>query len=306
MYDLDYNFLGYLFVMLNCLFTAFYLLSISLLSKKLNLNSFSLMFYNNIQSLPFVLLLCLYNNDFSFFLSFPKLFDFDFIICFIFQSMLAFFLNLSIYLCTNYNSPLSTSIVGHIKNIITTLFGYLFFKDFSYNFINVVGLSISLIASIYYSMIKYWESQSQNKTPISPPSDEKEPLSPSALSNSNQTAQPHSSPNPSLSNQHISPSYSFSSITPSPIYQRPISPSPDSVSLSIQSSISPPMHSVSPLSPFSFARSAPTISQPHSTTHSTPLSLPSFTTIPLSSNKEETDLEIGNIEVEERQSLVIK
>jgi len=162
-FDFDFNAMGYFLVTLNCIATAAYLLYIAQLGKSSGLNTFGLMWYNNAQSIPFVLALCWYNGDFAEVQSYPHLYDWDFMACFIFQSALAFLLNYSIFLCTQVNSALATSVTGQMKNIVTTAVGYFSFGDVTYNAYNVMGLFVGVVASSWYSLLKYWESEANKK-----------------------------------------------------------------------------------------------------------------------------------------------
>ncbi len=167
-YDFDFNGMGYILVAFNCMATAAYLLYIAQLGKSSGLNTFGLMWYNNAQSIPFVAFLCWYNGDFSEIASYTHLYEWDFLFCFLFQSALAFLLNYSIFLCTQVNSALATSVTGQMKNIITTMVGYFSFGDVTYNAMNVLGLFVGVFASSWYSLLKYYESEASKKTPILP------------------------------------------------------------------------------------------------------------------------------------------
>ena len=171
-YDFDFSFVGYILVALNCFFTAAYLLAIAKFGKQ-GLNTFGLMYYNNIQSLPLVVLLCWFNGDFDLLSTYKYRYDVGFWVCFLFQSGLAFLLNYSIFLCTNINSALATSVTGQIKNVATTAVGYFSFGDVTYNVWNVVGLAVGVVASTWYSWLKYVESE-KSKKPVLPLHNEKE------------------------------------------------------------------------------------------------------------------------------------
>lgn len=163
--DFDYSPIGYALVFANCAFTAMYLLYIAKLGKSSNMNTFGMMYVNNIQSLPLIIIICIVNGDFAAgeLPSYSYLFDYDFIACFLFQSGLAFLLNYSIFLCTNVNSALATSVTGQIKNIATTAVGYFSFGDVTYSVWNVIGLVLGVLSSVGYSGLKYVESEAKNK-----------------------------------------------------------------------------------------------------------------------------------------------
>eukprot|EP01006_Ploeotia_vitrea_P046860 TRINITY_DN67068_c2_g2_i3.p1 TRINITY_DN67068_c2_g2~~TRINITY_DN67068_c2_g2_i3.p1 ORF type:complete len:288 (+),score=119.76 TRINITY_DN67068_c2_g2_i3:60-923(+) len=137
-WDLSYNAIGYFLVALNCVFTSLYLIFITKFGKQ-GLNSFGLMYYNNILSWPLVFLICFFTGELSGVMEFKYLYSPKFLFCFTIQAGLAFFLNYAIFLCTSVNSALATSITGQVKNILTTFVGYFIFGDVKYSFLNVVG-----------------------------------------------------------------------------------------------------------------------------------------------------------------------
>jgi len=158
MYDFAFDALGYILVLVNCFLTAAYLLYISKFSKILD--TWALLYYCNLLSWPFVFVLCVITGDISNALAYPYINDTWFLICFAFQSGLAFILNYAIFLCTRVNSALATSVTGQVKNIMTTALGYFMFGDVKYHALNVVGLCVGVAGSAAYSWLK-WREESQ-------------------------------------------------------------------------------------------------------------------------------------------------
>eukprot|EP00824_Muranothrix_gubernata_P021286 TRINITY_DN450_c0_g2_i2.p1 TRINITY_DN450_c0_g2~~TRINITY_DN450_c0_g2_i2.p1 ORF type:complete len:163 (-),score=39.73 TRINITY_DN450_c0_g2_i2:391-879(-) len=130
---------------------------------KEELSSWGLLYYNTFLSLPFALIMFLASGEL------PRVLEYEFLWSPMFQAFLtfaasqAFLLNLSIFLCTSLNSSLTTSVTGQMKNILTTLLGFVWFGDVIYDQTNVMGMFISLLGSLYYAYVKYTESQAKKQ-----------------------------------------------------------------------------------------------------------------------------------------------
>ena len=70
---------------------------------------------------------------------------------FIIGALLGSVLNYSIFLCTQYNSALTTAVIGCLKNVATSYMGMLFFNDFTFNWMNFFGINISIMGSLYFT-----------------------------------------------------------------------------------------------------------------------------------------------------------
>lgn len=152
--DLSFNAIGYFLCALNCVVTALYLVFIAKVKNETNLDTFGLMFYNNVLSIPFVILVVL-GLEFEDVINYPYWTDPGFLLCFIMSSVQAFLLNYFIFLCSLINSPLTTSVTGQIKNIFTTGIGLFIFGDVQISFLLSVGLVLATLASVWYTHIKY-------------------------------------------------------------------------------------------------------------------------------------------------------
>lgn len=79
--------------------------------------------------------------------------DYSFLIMLLIASTMGSILNYSIFLCTAYNSPLTTAVVGTLKNVFCTYLGMIAFHDYAFTIVNFTGINISIVGSLYYTYI---------------------------------------------------------------------------------------------------------------------------------------------------------
>jgi solute carrier family 35 protein len=161
--DLTFDAWGYFLTTLNCLLTAIYLVWIAKKSEETKLDTFGLMFYNNILSLPFILIICVL-TEWDEIVSFESWFDWGFQFYFLGSSILAFLLNYFVFLTTTINSPLTTNITGQLKSLVSTLVGLFTFGGVTVTFSLALGLSVSTFGGLWYGWVKYSEKVNQIKS----------------------------------------------------------------------------------------------------------------------------------------------
>ncbi|EFA77914.1 hypothetical protein PPL_08555 [Heterostelium album PN500] len=152
--DVTFDFIGSIYILFNCFVTAGYLIYIAKKSKETGLNTFGLMFYCNIISIPATIVLTVITEGQGL-LQYENYSNLGFQFCFLMSSVQAFLLNYFIFLCSTYNSPLTTSITGQIKSILQTIIGLFMFGDVVLSLVLVYGLLLSTLASFWYTFIKY-------------------------------------------------------------------------------------------------------------------------------------------------------
>ncbi|EGB12255.1 hypothetical protein AURANDRAFT_19744 [Aureococcus anophagefferens] len=74
-------------------------------------------------------------------------------------------LQYAIFVCTQHNSALTTTVVGALKNVATTYVGMFLGGDYSYSYLNFGGITLSCLASLVYS----WAVIVGRRLPTAPP-----------------------------------------------------------------------------------------------------------------------------------------
>lgn len=131
------------------------------------IGSYGLMFYNNLFSLPVVLILLLTNErEMHALREFDRWRNKSLWLCLLLTSIFGFVLNYTYFLCTKLNSPLTTTVVGALKNVLTTYLGMILFPDYSFTFLSFTGATISVVGSLMYNYIEFvskYQTQKKEK-----------------------------------------------------------------------------------------------------------------------------------------------
>lgn len=162
--DLAFDVSGYFYVNANNLCSA---ANGVYLKKKLEgrkLGQYGLLYYNSLFMLFPLLLICYYSGDIDKVSGFTAWSDPWFLFSFLSSCLMGFLLMFSTLLCTKYNSALTTTVIGCLKNILVTYVGMYVGGDYVFSLTNFIGVNLSMVASLVYSYVTFVKSSNKSVT----------------------------------------------------------------------------------------------------------------------------------------------
>lgn len=161
MTDLAFVFEGYMWQLVNCLFTAFYSLYlrgvmdrvVPLTVKKSRLDEFSMVFYNSFLSLPLLLVLIWWRGELHAIATDPVLHNPSFIMTACASALVAFGISFASLWFLSTTSATTYSLVGSLNKVPIAVIG-LFAFNTPWNLKSAASIAIGLIAGIVFVKAK--------------------------------------------------------------------------------------------------------------------------------------------------------
>ncbi|CAL8249240.1 unnamed protein product [Merluccius merluccius] len=166
--DLAFDAEAYTFILLNDVFTA---ANNVYTKKKLGgdgLGKYGVLFYNALIIVIPTILASGLTGDLDKAVAFEYWANATFTICFLMSCIMGFVLMYSIVLCSHYNSALTTTVVGAIKNVAVAYIGIFVGGDYLFSWTNFLGLSICMLGGLLYSYLTFYKTAPAEKNHSEP------------------------------------------------------------------------------------------------------------------------------------------
>lgn len=151
--DLSFSLVGYAYVMFANVMTAAYGVYVKEKIGALDIDKYSIMFYNSLLMIVPTLVLAVLTGDVVAAYHYSHWHNVAFVAQFLCSCFMGFVLTYSTYLCSQYNTALTTAMVGCFKNIFVSYAGMFIGGDYVFSSWNLIGINVSIVASIYYTYV---------------------------------------------------------------------------------------------------------------------------------------------------------
>ena len=159
--DLAFNVIGYSYILVNDFFTA---ANGVVTKKKLDtkdLGKCGIIFYNCLFMIVPAVFVSHMTGELEKAILFTEWYNPWFLMNFLCSCSMGFVIMYATVICTQYNSALTTGVIGCLKNVFISYFGMIFGGDYVFSWANFTGLTISVVGSIIYAFATFKPSSKQ-------------------------------------------------------------------------------------------------------------------------------------------------
>jgi len=155
--DLSFDTYGYMLIFINNIFTAANGVYVKKKLDAKDLGKYGLLYYNSLFMIIPATLIALQTDDNDKIATFihENHLTTAVLLCFGLSCVCGFILNYSHVQCSTYNSALTTTCVGPIKNLFVTYVGMISSGDYVFHWANFIGVNISVFGSILYTYVTF-------------------------------------------------------------------------------------------------------------------------------------------------------
>ena len=153
--DLAFDLECYVMGFASVISQSLYLVLVQMRSQ--NLTALETLHLNSYNTFPLLLTASLLFGEFNDGLRAFQYHNVGFVFMFSLVIVMGCVLNYLLFLCTTYNSALTTSVTGTLKSIIQTAVGIFTFGGISINVFTFTGICMNLSGGVLYSWTKYQE-----------------------------------------------------------------------------------------------------------------------------------------------------
>ncbi|KAI5804045.1 hypothetical protein DFH27DRAFT_553788 [Peziza echinospora] len=155
---------GYLWMMLNCLSSAAYVLGMRKRIKLTNFKDFDTMYYNNLLSIPILFLSSIFMEDWSSInvnKNFPIEYRNSLLIAILLSGLSTVFISYTSAWCVRVTSSTTYSMVGALNKLPIALSGLIFF-DAPVTLPSVTAIAIGFVSGMVYALAKIKQTMSKS------------------------------------------------------------------------------------------------------------------------------------------------
>lgn len=157
--DLTFTLHGYTYVMIVNVMTAANGVYLKQKLDTADIGGNGIMFYNSLFMFVPALFGAWLINDLDAAYNYTHWSEPTFLLQFFLSCIMGFVLMYSNLLCTQYNSPLTTSVIGCLKNVFVSYLGMFIGGDYIFSWWNYIGINISIIGSIFYTYVIFGRNE---------------------------------------------------------------------------------------------------------------------------------------------------